>query len=101
MIEEEGKKKHEYVFRECKLKICKTVIKSTVTYACETWLLNKIKEEQLKRWERKILSYIFSGKNTEEGWKKRTNLELILLNSNKLRVDKFSKVQRIRLLGYL
>lgn len=63
--------KSKYVSRECKLMIYKTVIRPTVTYTCETWIKNKAKEKVLERGERKILRCIFSGKKTENKWKRK------------------------------
>lgn len=59
----------KYVSREFKIRIYKTVMRHTVTYACETWLtwiMNNVEEEVLERWERKILKCIFDRKKTEK-----------------------------------
>lgn len=42
-----------------KLRIYVTVIRRTVTYASETWVLNTKEENQLLVWERKFLRGIF------------------------------------------
>jgi hypothetical protein len=28
-----------------------TVIRATATYTCQTWIMNKTKEEKIRRWE--------------------------------------------------
>ena len=38
-----------------KIQICKTIIRPTVTYGSETWVLTASDENQLKTFERKIL----------------------------------------------
>lgn len=49
------------------------MIRPTVTYACETWVLNRTGEDMLNRWERKLLRNIFKGMRTEEDWQTQTN----------------------------
>lgn len=46
--------KSKYVSIDCKLRIYKTVIRSTVANACETWVLNNADEQALEKWERKF-----------------------------------------------
>lgn len=54
------------VYRKTKIRVCKTVIRATLTYACETWIMpNKIRQ-RIENWERKILRSIF-GEKTELG----------------------------------
>ena len=44
-----------------------TIIRPVVTYASETWTLNKQDEMKLETWERKTLRKIFGGiKSTKE-----------------------------------
>ncbi|XP_072403236.1 uncharacterized protein [Diabrotica undecimpunctata] len=72
----------------------------SVTYAGETWTLNKKQEDTLERWERKILRRIFGGQKIEDGWERRTNNELMALYKEPT-ITKFIKSQRIRWLGHV
>lgn len=67
------------LLREYKLRTYKAVIRPTVTYAYGTWVVNKMKEKALERWESKILRSIFARKKTENAQERRTNRELISL----------------------
>ncbi|XP_072395030.1 uncharacterized protein [Diabrotica undecimpunctata] len=90
----------KYVSRQAKLKIYKTVIRPTVTYADKRWTLNKKEEETLKRWKSKILRRIFGGRKTEDSWERRTNNELMALYKEPT-ITKFVKSQRIRWFGHV
>uniref|UniRef100_V5GV43 Retrovirus-related Pol polyprotein n=1 Tax=Anoplophora glabripennis TaxID=217634 RepID=V5GV43_ANOGL len=68
--------RNKNVSRQTKIRLYKTVITPVVTYASETWTLNKAEQTRLEVWERKILRKIFGGKRTEEGWFRRTNEEI-------------------------
>ena len=92
--------KSKYLSRKTKLRIYRTVIRPTTTYACETWVLNKTEEEQLERWERKILRKILGGINTEEGWRRRTHQEMYE-QYKKPKITIFVREQRIRWLGQI
>lgn len=46
------------VSRASKVRVCETVIKPTISYACEIWTLTKHNEILLERFERKILKRI-------------------------------------------
>lgn len=54
------------------LKVCFEAYKNEslhngiVSYPCETWILNRSEEEQLKRWKRKQLRAIYGGVNTDD-----------------------------------
>ncbi|CAG9840105.1 unnamed protein product, partial [Diabrotica balteata] len=64
----------KFVSRQGKLRIYKTVIRPTVTYAGETWTLNKKEEDTLETRERKILRRIFGGRKREDSWERRTTM---------------------------
>ncbi|KAJ8910804.1 hypothetical protein NQ315_014512 [Exocentrus adspersus] len=68
--------KNQNISRQTKIRMYRTVIRVIVTYASETWALNKTEHIRLEVWERKILKKIFGGKRTEEGWIRRTNEEI-------------------------
>ncbi|KAJ8914619.1 hypothetical protein NQ315_015356 [Exocentrus adspersus] len=68
--------RNKNISRQTKIKLYKTVIRPIVTYASETWALNKTEQIRLEMWERKILRKMFGGKRTEEGWIRKTNEEI-------------------------
>lgn len=86
------------VSRKTKIRIYKTVVRPTATYACETWVLKKSEEDRMERWERKMLRSIYGGIKTEEGWRRRTNKELKQLYDEPS-ITTFIRVQRLRWLG--
>ena len=58
-----------------KIRIYENVIRPTTLYGCETWVLNQVTREILRRWERKLLRRILKGE-TENGCIRRTNEEI-------------------------
>ena len=62
---------------QSKIQIYKTIIRPTVTYGFETWVLTASDENQLYIFERKILRKIYGPtKNPEGTWRIKTNDEL-------------------------
>ena len=57
--------KSKEISRQTKLRIYKTIVRPTLTYACETWIMTNKMKQRLEIWERKILRRIFGGKQTE------------------------------------
>ena len=53
------------VSRKTKERIYKSIIRPTVMYESETWVLNGAEEEALGRWE----SSIYGGVESTEGWR--------------------------------
>lgn len=53
-----------------KIRLYKIVIRPTVTYACETWVLNRKEEVQLQIWAKKPLRKIF-GRKSKRGLGKK------------------------------
>lgn len=53
------------VSRNTKIRIYITVVKTTVSYAYETFVLEKVGGSKLKRWKQNILRSIFGGVNTD------------------------------------
>jgi len=51
--------KSRLVTKSSKLKLCRTIISKIVTYASETWVLNKTTIQKLLVFERKVLRRIF------------------------------------------
>lgn len=92
--------KSHYVSRKTKIRIYKTVIRPTTTYASETWIINKDTESRLERWERKMLRAIYGGINTPEGWRRRTNKEIERLYDEPS-IIVCIKAQRLKWLGHV
>jgi Reverse transcriptase (RNA-dependent DNA polymerase) len=88
------------VSRKAKLRIYETVIRPTVLYGSELWILSKKHVTELQIWERKILRKIFGGKQTSDGWRRRTNEELMSLYG-KPSIVNVVKAQRIRWIGHI
>jgi hypothetical protein len=60
-----------------KIQIYKTIIRTTVTYGSETWVLTASDENQLNIFERKILRKIYGPTQNPDGsWRIKTNEEL-------------------------
>ena len=60
-----------------KIQIYKTIIRPTLTYGCETWVLTASDENQLYIFERKILRKIYGTTQNPDGtWRIKTNDEL-------------------------
>lgn len=83
-----------------KIRIYQTVIRPSVTYACETWIMNKREQEKLERWERKVLRKIYGGRKEGEEWRRRTNEEVMNMYGDPSIVQ-VAKAQRIRWLGHI
>lgn len=66
------KSSREFAFIVHLLCIYKRLITPTVIYACDTWVLNKVKEESLPLG-------VFGRKKTEESCTRRTNLEFFIV----------------------
>ena len=89
------------ISRKSKIRMYETIIRPVVTYASETWTLNKQDEMKLETWERKILRKIFGGvKSTEGEWRRRTNQEVMNLY-RRPRITQKIRAQRIRWLGHI
>jgi len=58
------------------LKFYYSVIRPTVTYSCETWILKETIINKLLVFERKFLRKIFRTNNENGIWRIKTNLEL-------------------------
>ena len=79
-----------------KIQIYKTIIRPTVTYGCETWVLTTSDENQLYIFERKVLRKIYGPKQNPVGtWTIKTNDEL-RCRMKEEDIIKFIKSQRLR-----
>ena len=65
--------------RGTKLLIYRSLIRSVLTYASETWTLSQADERTLATFERKVLRSIFGGVCDNGIWRRRTNFELYKL----------------------
>lgn len=68
---------------------------SSITYACETWTMNKVEKVKLERFERKILRRIYGGKRVDNQWQRRTNAELVSLYQES-KITKAVSAKRLR-----
>lgn len=68
--------KTRYISKKTKLLIYKTIIKPIVVYGCESWIMTEQKQQQLRRWGRKMLTKIYGPVKEQNNWRIRSNLEL-------------------------
>jgi hypothetical protein len=84
-----------------KIQIYKTIIRPTVTYGSETWVLTASDEKQLNIFERKILRKIYGPtQNPDASWRIKTSKEL----RHKMKqedIAKFIKSQKLRWAGHV
>lgn len=94
--------KSRVISRTTKLRLYKTLIRPVLTYGSETWTLTKALEEDLRRFERKVLRRILGGTYDPEelAWRRRTNQEVMDLYKEK-DVIQFIKVGRLRWAGHV
>jgi hypothetical protein len=82
--------------RKSKLKLYRTLIRPTVTYANETWGITEDSIQKLMMFERKVLRKIFRRTKELNGpWKIKTNEELDDLIQRK-NIIRFIKSQRLK-----
>lgn len=92
--------KSKIISRKPKVQIYKTVIRPIVTYASETWTLNKTEQLRLEVWERKVLRKVFGGTKVNYMWIRRTNEDLRALYGEPS-ITGIIKAQRLRWLGHV
>lgn len=92
--------KNKKISRSAKIRLYKTVIRPTVLYGSELWILNKINMNKLEVWERKMLRKIYGGKRFGEIWLPRSNKELSDLYGEPSIVGVI-KSKRLRWLGHV
>ena len=88
------------ISKATKVRIYKTVIRPTVTYGSEVWVMGVEEEQMIGVWERKVLRKIFGGRKVEGIWQRRTNAELYNLY-NEPDVVRIVRGQRARWLGHV
>jgi hypothetical protein len=89
------------ISRNVQLHLYNTLIRPTVTYASETWVLKENMINKLMIFERKITRKIFGPIRTDDGyWRIKTNQEIndLLKGQNIIR---FIKKQRLNWLGHV
>lgn len=92
--------KSKSISRAAKLRTYKTIIRPTVLFGCELWVLSKRNQQILEVWERKILRTIFGGKKSGDLVLRRTNIEVTELY-NDTNITGVIKGQRLRWLGHI
>ena len=86
--------------RAVKVIIYKSIIRPTVIYGCELWVLNKGNQTRLEVWERKILRTIYGGKKCGETILRRTNAEIMELYGE-VSITGVIRTQRLRWLSHV
>jgi hypothetical protein len=72
-----------------------TLVRSVITYTCETWALKEAIKQKLLVFERKMLRRIFGPTKERDGtWRIKTNDELNKLIGNKTIIN-YIKSQRL------
>jgi hypothetical protein len=79
----------------------KTLVRPTVTYACETWVLKENMKTKLRVFERKVLRRICGPTKEKDGvWRIESNEELNRLTGNK-KIINYIKAQRLAWFGHV
>lgn len=89
-----------YISKQTKLLIYKTIIKPIVVYGCESWTMTEQQQQQLRRWERKILRKIYGPVKEQNNWRIRSNLELEQVYKEPNIVTSI-KIRRLEWVGHL
>ena len=93
--------KSRLVPKKLKMKLCWSIVRSIVTYACETWVLKETIKTKLMVFERKVLRKIFGPTKQRDGmWRIKTNDELDKLKRRKIIIN-YIKAQRLSWFGHL
>jgi hypothetical protein len=93
--------KNKLLSKKSKLKVYWTLVRSVLTYACETWVLKESIKQKLLVFERKIRRRIFGPtKEKNRTWRIKTNEDLNKLTRNK-NVINYIKAQRLGWLGHV
>lgn len=86
--------------RKTKVLLYKSLVRSVLTYACETWTITRADEDMLGVFERKVLRGIFGGIQRNGVWLRRSNLELYR-SYNEPDIINFIKWQRMKWAGHV
>ena len=85
---------------QTKLRIYKTLIRPVLTYASESWIMNKQDRERLGVFERKILRAIYGPVRMNDDWRIRYNSELYDMYKE-LDIIGFIKIGRLQWAGHV
>jgi len=69
--------KRRSISQSVKIRLYKTIIRPTVIYGADTWIVTSKIEKMLMTWERKILRKIHGPTKKNGQWRIKTNGELI------------------------
>ena len=92
--------KSSIVHKEMKIRIYKTMIRTVLCYACETWVMNAKAETALGVFERKILRRIYGPVNDNGQWRIRYNHELMDLYKE-TDIVTYIKLKRLEWAGHV
>jgi len=87
--------KSNFLTKNVKTKMYKTMIRPVITYSSETWILTAKGEKNLRIFERQILRKICGPVNIDNIWRIRSSMELDTLIEGADTV-RFIKAQRIK-----
>ena len=86
--------------KNAKMKIHKRIIRPVFTYSSVTWTLRGKDENDLRTFERQILSKIFGPVNIDNIWRIRNYMETDEVTES-ADIVRFIKAQRIKWLGHV
>jgi hypothetical protein len=92
--------KSQDVHMGMKIRLYKTLIRTVLTYGCETWRLSKQSEKTVGIFERKILRRIFGAVKEEGQWRMGYNKELYELYKD-VDLVTFIKLKRLQWAGHI
>jgi hypothetical protein len=92
--------RNQFLSRDTKILLYKTLTRPTVAYGAETWTMIKKEEEGLLNFERKIFRRIHGPKYENGERKSRTNRKLEEMSKGE-NIVKWTKRQRKSWLGHL
>ena len=75
--------KSRLVSKKLKMKLYWSIIRPTVTYACEKWVLEETIKNKLMVFEWKVLKIFGPTKDGDGTWRSKTNDELVKLIRHK------------------
>jgi hypothetical protein len=92
--------KSQYVYRNTKIIIYKTLIRPIITYGAEAWTMSSEISKRLAVFERKVLRKILGAIKIINCWTRRHNNELMQLYGD-LDIVSFIRINRLRWIGHI